>query len=122
MHVGRSPTAFSSRNRPPPQSLQLAFQFLFGRTSRSKRFLRHGLESSWSPAVWEGRGPALSKALIRYQLSGGDDGPTTFTYTNEFKTPGGPLGNVASRVMVGGASEKEARRSLSKLKELLERR
>jgi uncharacterized protein YndB with AHSA1/START domain len=73
-------------------------------------------------AVWEGRGPALSKALIRYQLSGGEDGPTTFTYTNEFKTPGGPLGNVASRVMVGGASEREARSSLSRLKELLERR
>jgi uncharacterized protein YndB with AHSA1/START domain len=73
-------------------------------------------------AEWEGRGPALSKARIKYLVSGEPDGPTTFEYVNEFKTPGGPLGNVASRVVVGGASEREARSSLSRLKELLENR
>jgi uncharacterized protein YndB with AHSA1/START domain len=73
-------------------------------------------------ADWEGRGPALSKARIQYRLSGPAEGPTTFDYINEFKTPGGPLGNVASRVVVGGASEREARQSLAKLKALLERR
>jgi uncharacterized protein YndB with AHSA1/START domain len=73
-------------------------------------------------ALWEGRGPAHSKALIRYELSSdGDDGPTDFDYTNEFTPPGGALGRVASRVIVGAASEREASASLSRLKALLER-
>jgi hypothetical protein len=73
-------------------------------------------------AEWEGRGPALSKARIRYQLQGPDGGPTTFEYTNEFCTPGGVLGNAASRLLVGSASEREARESLTRLKTLLESR
>lgn len=72
-------------------------------------------------AEWQGRGPAMSNARIRYELRGPDEGPTTFEYTNEFHAPGGPLGNVASRVVVGSASEREARDSLSRLKSLLER-
>ena len=44
-----------------------------------------------------------------------------FEYTNEFTAPGGRLGNVASRVLVGAASEREARNSLARLKALLER-
>jgi uncharacterized protein YndB with AHSA1/START domain len=74
-------------------------------------------------AVWEGRGPAHSEAHIRYQLSPRGEngvGGTHFEYTNEFKTPGGVLGNVASRVVVGAASEREARNSLVRLKRLLE--
>jgi uncharacterized protein YndB with AHSA1/START domain len=73
-------------------------------------------------AEWEGRGPALSRARILYQLRGEDSGPTTFEYTNEFHAPGGPLGNLASRVVVGGASEREAQNSLQRLKDLLEHR
>src|ERR1700730_12790480 len=38
---------------------------------------------------WDGRGPAHSRALIRYQLADDGNGATTFEYTNEFKTPGG---------------------------------
>jgi uncharacterized membrane protein len=72
-------------------------------------------------AVWEGRGPAHSRALIRYELSGDDDGPTAFEYTNEFHPPGGRLGSVAGRVIVGAASEREANNSLQRLKSLLER-
>jgi uncharacterized protein YndB with AHSA1/START domain len=72
-------------------------------------------------ADWEGRGPAHSRARITYQLSGDGDGPTEFEYTNEFITPGGRLGNVASRVIVGAASEREAHSSLQRLKELVER-
>jgi uncharacterized protein YndB with AHSA1/START domain len=72
-------------------------------------------------AEWEGRGPALSKARIHYRLSGNGDGPTKFDYTNEFHAPGGPLGAVASRVFVGHASEREARESLKRLKDLIER-
>ncbi len=72
-------------------------------------------------AQWEGRGPAYSRALILYGLSGDPDGPTTFDYTNEFSAPGGMLGRVASRVMVGPASEREANHSLARLKTLIER-
>jgi uncharacterized protein YndB with AHSA1/START domain len=72
-------------------------------------------------AEWEGRGPAHSQARIRYELSANGDGATTFGYTNEFTPPGGRLGNVASRVIVGAASEREANGSLQRLKALLER-
>lgn len=70
-------------------------------------------------ATWEGRGPAHSQARTHYGLSG-DGERTHFEYLNEFKTPGGVLGNVASRVVVGGVSEREAKHSLSRLKQLLE--
>ena len=72
-------------------------------------------------AEWEGRGPAHSRARIRYELSGDDDGHTLFEYTNEFTVPGGRLGSVASRVIVGAASEREANGSLQRLKALVER-
>jgi uncharacterized protein YndB with AHSA1/START domain len=74
-----------------------------------------------SHAEWEGRGPAHSQARIRYDLSGDGEGRTVFEYTNEFTPPGGRLGNVASRVIVGAASEREANNSLARLKALLER-
>jgi uncharacterized protein YndB with AHSA1/START domain len=71
-------------------------------------------------AVWDGRGPAHSSARIRYELSEDGDGGTVFNYHNEFKPPGGRLGSIASRVVVGAASEREARRTLERLKALLE--
>jgi uncharacterized protein YndB with AHSA1/START domain len=71
-------------------------------------------------AQWEGRGPAHSHATIRYELQQDGDSATTFKYTNEFRAPGGMLGNVASRVIVGGVSEREAHNSLARLKALLE--
>ena len=74
-----------------------------------------------SVAQWEGRGPAHSRARIRYQLSDQQNGNTMFEYTNEFTVPGGRLGTVASRVIVGAASEREANASLERLKALLER-
>jgi uncharacterized protein YndB with AHSA1/START domain len=70
-------------------------------------------------AVWHGRGPVHSQASIVYELSELDGG-TRFDYLNEFKTPGGPLGAVAGRVLVGGLSEREAQRSLERLKALVE--
>ena len=72
-------------------------------------------------AEWEGRGPAHSRARIRYELSDGDDGATVFEYTNEFTPPGGRLGGVASRVFMGAASEREANNSLARLKQLVEK-
>lgn len=71
-------------------------------------------------AEWEGLGPAHSRARIGYALSTGAAGCTIFEYTNEFHPPGGRLGDVAGRVIVGAASEHEAHRSLAKLKALLE--
>jgi uncharacterized protein YndB with AHSA1/START domain len=72
-------------------------------------------------AQWEGGGPAHSNALIRYELSSDGGGSTTFRYTNEFHPPGGRLGNVAGRMIVGATSQREANNSLSRLKALLER-
>lgn len=72
-------------------------------------------------AEWEGGGPARSTAIIRYELVSDDDGRTTFQYTNEFHPPGGRIGNVASRMIVGATSEREAARSLERLKALVER-
>jgi uncharacterized protein YndB with AHSA1/START domain len=74
-----------------------------------------------SHAEWEGQGPAHSQARIRYELSADGDDATLFDYTNEFTPPGGRLGSAASRVIVGAASEREARNSLERLKVLLEK-
>ena len=70
-------------------------------------------------AVWKGRGPARSRALIVNGLSAVDGG-TRFDYRNEFKAPLGPLGAVASRALVGGLPKKEADASLRRLKAVLE--
>ncbi|MGH2875798.1 MAG: SRPBCC family protein [Solirubrobacteraceae bacterium] len=72
-------------------------------------------------AEWQGGGPARSTAIIRYELSSDDDSTTIFEYTNEFHPPGGRLGSVASRIIVGATSEREAHDSLARLKRLLER-
>jgi carbon monoxide dehydrogenase subunit G len=70
-------------------------------------------------ATWEGRGPAGSYARTSYVLKA-HNGGTRFEYENEFKAPGGLLGAAASRVVVGGVPEREANRSLSRLKSLVE--
>ena len=72
-------------------------------------------------ATWEGRGPAHSYARNAYKLRPLDGGGTHFEYENEFKAPGGFIGAAASRVLVGGMPEREADRSLQRLKALLER-
>src|ERR1700756_2176776 len=67
-------------------------------------------------AVWEGHGPTHSVAGIRYELSGGVDGePPVFEYVNDFHPPGGRLGALASRLVMGSASEHEAQKSLARL-------
>lgn len=71
-------------------------------------------------AEWEGRGPAHSSARIRYALAGDEDTATQFEYTNEFSPPGGRLGSLASRMIVGATSEREAHNSLTRLKALVE--
>jgi carbon monoxide dehydrogenase subunit G len=71
-------------------------------------------------ARWEGKGPARSTAVTENRLTERDGG-THFDYRNEFRTPFGPLGAAASKVIVGGIPEKEANASLHRLKEILER-
>lgn len=71
-------------------------------------------------AVWEGRGPARSRARTEYVLSR-DDGVTCFDYRNEFRPPLGPIGALASRALVGGMPEREATRTLERLREYLQR-
>jgi uncharacterized protein YndB with AHSA1/START domain len=70
-------------------------------------------------AVWEGRGPARSKARTEYTLKPSRDG-TLFDYRNEFRAPLGPVGALASRALVGGMPEREAHRTLERLAALLD--
>ena len=71
-------------------------------------------------AVWEGKGPARSKARIVDRLSDDGNGGTRFEYENEFKAPLGALGAVASRALTGGIPQREADASLRRLKDILE--
>jgi uncharacterized protein YndB with AHSA1/START domain len=72
-------------------------------------------------AVWDGRGPAHSRARTEYALCPTSNGSTRFDYRNEFHAPFGPLGALASRALVGGMPEREATRTLDRLRGLLER-
>jgi uncharacterized protein YndB with AHSA1/START domain len=71
-------------------------------------------------ALWEGKGPARSKARIVERLTANGNGGTRFEYENEFHAPFGPLGAVATRALTGGVPQREADASLKKLKQLLE--
>jgi len=71
-------------------------------------------------AVWEGRGPARSHARSEYALKA-DDGGTRFDYRNEFRPPLGPVGAIVSRALVGGMPEREAGRTLDRLRAHMER-
>jgi polyketide cyclase/dehydrase/lipid transport protein len=71
-------------------------------------------------AVWEGCGPARSRAHTEYALTP-QGGGTRFDYRNEFRAPLGPLGAVVSRALVRGMPEREARRTLERLRAYLER-
>ena len=72
-----------------------------------------------SRIVWTGKGPMGTKARATYEIrTNGGDG-CTFVYTNEYDLPGGPVGKVAGRAIVG-ASSGEADRSLERLKKLIE--
>jgi carbon monoxide dehydrogenase subunit G len=71
-------------------------------------------------AVWEGRGPARSRARTEYILSSSGDGGTRFDYHNDFHAPLGPIGAIVSRALVGGIPEREANRTLERLRAQLE--
>ena len=71
-------------------------------------------------AVWEGRGPARSHARTEYVLTP-ENGGTRFDYRNEFRAPLGPVGALVSRALVRGMPEREAKRSLERLRRHLEK-
>jgi uncharacterized protein YndB with AHSA1/START domain len=71
-------------------------------------------------AVWEGRGPARSRARTEYVLRPARDGGTRFDYHNEFHAPLGPIGAIVSRALVGGIPEREANRTLERLRAQLD--
>jgi carbon monoxide dehydrogenase subunit G len=72
-------------------------------------------------AVWEGYGPLRSKASVVYELEPDGNGGTRFHYMNEFKAPMGPLGGFFADHAFQRTSEREADKTLDKLKRLLER-
>jgi uncharacterized protein YndB with AHSA1/START domain len=74
----------------------------------------------FAKAVWEGRGPARSRAHTEYRLRS-ERGGTRFDYRNEFRPPLGVIGALASRALVGGMPEREARHTLDRLRDKLEK-
>ena len=71
-------------------------------------------------AVWHGRGPARSRAQTEYLLQPEGKG-TRFDYRNEFRAPLGPLGAMVSRALARGMPEREAKRTLDRLRAYLEK-
>lgn len=72
-----------------------------------------------SLAVWKAKGPKGTGAAVRYELSA-KNGSTRFDYVNDFDLPGGPLKIVAGGI-AGRPAKRAARKSLERLKALLER-
>jgi uncharacterized protein YndB with AHSA1/START domain len=72
-------------------------------------------------ARWRGEGPAGSTATVVYRLAN-EDGGTRFEYENEFALPGGALGKAAGGLLAAAPGGREARRSLERLRGLLESR
>ena len=70
-------------------------------------------------ARWRGRAAAGAKARISYDLSESGDG-TRFDYENEFELPAGKVGKLAGRAFNALSGDREAKRSLARLKDLLE--
>ena len=72
-------------------------------------------------AEWRGEGPYGSRAWVRYQLAPLDGKRTRFGYQNEFEVPSGWLGRAAARLVGSTRVRREAERSLTNLKQQLER-
>jgi uncharacterized protein YndB with AHSA1/START domain len=70
-------------------------------------------------ARWRGAGPAGSTAEVVYRLEA-EDGGTRFDYENRFALPGGMLGKVAGGLLSAAPGAREARKSLERLRALLE--
>jgi len=108
----------SASDRPLEQGSKLEQRLCLRRVEFKVKWEVAELETE-RLARWEGRGPARSRAETVYRLAPSNGG-TRFEYENEFKAPMGPLGAAASRALVGGVPEREARASLERLKALVE--
>jgi len=73
-------------------------------------------------ARWQGSGPGGSEAKIVYRLSIDDSGAesTRFDYENAFDPPGGFVGAAATRFVNAAAGQREARKSMQRLRSLFE--
>lgn len=70
-------------------------------------------------ARWQGKAVAGAEARISYELS--EDGTgTRFDYENEFELPAGKAGKLAGRAFNAISGDREAKRTLARLKALLE--
>jgi uncharacterized membrane protein len=70
-------------------------------------------------ATWNGEAAAGAKAQIVYALSE-KDGVTIFDYQNEFELPAGKVGKLAAKAFNAMSGDREAKKSLKNLKELIE--
>jgi uncharacterized membrane protein len=70
-------------------------------------------------ARWLGEAAAGAKAQIVYELRE-HDGVTTFDYENQFELPAGKVGKLAAKAFNAMSGDREAQKSLKRLKELLE--
>ena len=70
-------------------------------------------------ARWRGKAAAGATAEIVYDLSEVDGG-TRFDYENCFDLPSGKIGKLAARAFNAVSGEREAKRTLARLKALLE--
>ncbi len=70
-------------------------------------------------ARWQGEAAAGAVARISYGLSEGG-AVTTFDYENEFELPAGKVGKLAGRAFNAMSGDREAQKSLARLKELIE--
>ena len=70
-------------------------------------------------ARWQGTAAAGAKARIAYDLTPRGSG-TRFDYENEFELPAGKVGRLAGRAFNAVSGDREAKKSLARLKDLLE--
>ena len=70
-------------------------------------------------ARWRGTAVAGATARIAYDLEPSGSG-TRFDYENEFELPAGKAGKLAGRAFNAISGDREAKRSLARLKALLE--
>ena len=69
--------------------------------------------------VWDGHGPAGTRAQVEYRFEPAGEGTTRFVYVNEYELPGGPAGKLAGRA-VARAAGREIDRSLERPRKLVE--
>src|SRR2546422_3039100 len=71
-------------------------------------------------AVWQGRGPARSRAQTEYRLQPEGRG-TRFDYRNAVRAPLGPLGAIVSRGLARGMPERAAERPPRRVRAYLQK-